>query len=342
MAFAELGLCSELIRAVEDLGWILPTPVQQEAIPLVLGGGDVLAAAETGSGKTGAFALPILQIVHETLREQRTQQTSDRAHPQQPAGSSSDTASAAMGEDRDGLLRVSPDGLQCACDAGKAWAGGRADVGVLGGSYCFEAQQSTPGLLRLGWSTISAKLALGTCPCGFGFGGTGKKSNKGAFDSYGEEFGEGDVMGCVLNRDARTISFFKNGVALGEAFALPPALDREAFYPAVCLKGCAVRLNFGELEFGHAYGATLPLEQVASAHATRRGGGGGGSGGGGGGGGGGGAGGRAPMALILEPARDLCEQVCLLVPLGRRCAPWLERTFSAADAPVRGRVRPAL
>ena len=50
-------------------------------------------------------------------------------------------------------------------------------------------------------------------------------------------------MGCVLDRGARTISFFKNGTALGEAFALPPALDREAFYPAVCLKGCAVRLK---------------------------------------------------------------------------------------------------
>ena len=40
----------------------LPTPIQAEAVPLILGGGDVLAAAETGSGKTGAFALPVLQV----------------------------------------------------------------------------------------------------------------------------------------------------------------------------------------------------------------------------------------------------------------------------------------
>jgi ATP-dependent RNA helicase DDX1 len=40
-------------------------------VPLILGGGDVLAAAETGSGKTGAFALPVLQIVHETLRQKQ-------------------------------------------------------------------------------------------------------------------------------------------------------------------------------------------------------------------------------------------------------------------------------
>lgn len=47
----------------------LPTDVQAEAVPLVLGGGDVLMAAETGSGKTGAFCLPILQIVWETLKD---------------------------------------------------------------------------------------------------------------------------------------------------------------------------------------------------------------------------------------------------------------------------------
>ena len=45
----------------------LPTDIQSEAIPLILGGGDVLMAAETGSGKTGAFCLPVLQIVWETI-----------------------------------------------------------------------------------------------------------------------------------------------------------------------------------------------------------------------------------------------------------------------------------
>jgi len=51
------------------LNYRLPTDVQAEAIPLILGGGDVLMAAETGSGKTGAFCLPILQIVWETLKD---------------------------------------------------------------------------------------------------------------------------------------------------------------------------------------------------------------------------------------------------------------------------------
>lgn len=54
----------------------LPTDVQNEAVPLILGGGDVLMAAETGSGKTGAFCLPILQIVWETLKDIQQGKTS--------------------------------------------------------------------------------------------------------------------------------------------------------------------------------------------------------------------------------------------------------------------------
>jgi ATP-dependent RNA helicase DDX1 len=67
-AFEELGVLPEIIRAVSEQDWALPTPVQSEAVPLVLGGGDVMAAAETGSGKTGAFALPVVQLVWEELR----------------------------------------------------------------------------------------------------------------------------------------------------------------------------------------------------------------------------------------------------------------------------------
>ncbi|CAN8005953.1 unnamed protein product [Ixodes pacificus] len=69
-AFEEMGVLPEIARAVEDMEWTLPTDVQAEAVPLILGGGDVLMAAETGSGKTGAFCLPILQIVWETLKDE--------------------------------------------------------------------------------------------------------------------------------------------------------------------------------------------------------------------------------------------------------------------------------
>jgi len=61
MSFASLGLTDALVRAVADVGYTTPTPVQIQAIPAVLAGRDLLAGAQTGTGKTAAFVLPILQ-----------------------------------------------------------------------------------------------------------------------------------------------------------------------------------------------------------------------------------------------------------------------------------------
>jgi ATP-dependent RNA helicase RhlE len=61
MNFSDLGLETELLRAVTDKGYDTPTPIQQKAIPAVLTGRDVLAGAQTGTGKTAAFVLPLLQ-----------------------------------------------------------------------------------------------------------------------------------------------------------------------------------------------------------------------------------------------------------------------------------------
>ena len=61
MSFDQVGLTPELLRAVAQQGYTEPTPVQREAIPHVLQGRDVLAGAQTGTGKTAAFVLPILQ-----------------------------------------------------------------------------------------------------------------------------------------------------------------------------------------------------------------------------------------------------------------------------------------
>ncbi|MBI5751989.1 MAG: DEAD/DEAH box helicase [Hydrogenophilales bacterium] len=58
--FAGLGLAQPLLRAITDAGYTVPTPIQAQAIPLVLAGGDLLAAAQTGTGKTAGFTLPIL------------------------------------------------------------------------------------------------------------------------------------------------------------------------------------------------------------------------------------------------------------------------------------------
>jgi ATP-dependent RNA helicase RhlE len=66
VTFDGLGLAPELLRAIGEEGYTEPTPVQSQAIPLVLQGRDLLAAAQTGTGKTAAFALPILQALKTT------------------------------------------------------------------------------------------------------------------------------------------------------------------------------------------------------------------------------------------------------------------------------------
>ncbi|MBC7685800.1 MAG: DEAD/DEAH box helicase, partial [Bdellovibrionales bacterium] len=60
MSFSQLGLSDAIVRAVTEHGYTVPTPIQTQAIPAVLAGGDLLAGAQTGTGKTAGFTLPIL------------------------------------------------------------------------------------------------------------------------------------------------------------------------------------------------------------------------------------------------------------------------------------------
>src|SRR5690606_8136072 len=66
MSFASLGLSEAIVRAVSERGYSEPTPIQLPAIPAVLSGGDLLAGAQTGTGKTAGFVLPILQRLSTT------------------------------------------------------------------------------------------------------------------------------------------------------------------------------------------------------------------------------------------------------------------------------------
>ncbi|KIQ05293.1 MULTISPECIES: DEAD/DEAH box helicase [Pseudomonas] len=80
MSFASLGLSEALVRAVEAAGYTQPTPVQQRAIPAALQGRDLMVAAQTGTGKTGGFALPILERLFPNGHPDREQ----RHGPKQP------------------------------------------------------------------------------------------------------------------------------------------------------------------------------------------------------------------------------------------------------------------
>ena len=68
MSFESLGLMTELVRAVSENGYNTPTPIQQQAIPLILEGRDLMGAAQTGTGKTAGFTLPLLQRLVSTSK----------------------------------------------------------------------------------------------------------------------------------------------------------------------------------------------------------------------------------------------------------------------------------
>jgi ATP-dependent RNA helicase DDX1 len=279
----------------------LPTDIQSEAIPLILGGGDVLMAAETGSGKTGAFCLPVLQIVWETLHLSSVKPPRTVSFDDQVVLSFSDRHPGAV---------LSNDHLGCQSKGENFWAGVRANKGVRkdisspGNLNCFyfEVHFSDPGLARVGWSFANASLDLGTDAFGFGYGATAKKSNNRRFDDYGLQFGDrNDVIGCALNLDQGQISFYKNGKDLGVAFTLAKSLvDCETFFPTVCTKNARCFLRF----FGDSrvkpreyawIGDLIKSKQVtinpngpsAAKNSTTA---------------------TGPMAVIVEPSRELAEQ----------------------------------
>src|SRR6185295_13372039 len=64
MTFENLQLIEPILRALKTEGYTKPTPIQEESIPVVLKGRDLLGCAQTGTGKTAAFAIPILQLLH--------------------------------------------------------------------------------------------------------------------------------------------------------------------------------------------------------------------------------------------------------------------------------------
>ena len=80
MSFTTLGLTDAIVRAVTEAGYTAPTPIQAQAIPAVMKGGDLLAGAQTGTGKTAGFTLPVLhRLSTDKVGAALTNKTSKRA-----------------------------------------------------------------------------------------------------------------------------------------------------------------------------------------------------------------------------------------------------------------------
>ena len=354
-AFEEFGICPELITSCEENEWNIPTAVQAEAMPLILTGGDVLVASETGSGKTGAFGLPVLQIVHEVLVERMKNEVVRGNHGGGNAGAEALTKQTKTTKkqkvaktneegtkkiprlsstDRNALFAIDEEtsnGLKAECRAKHAWAGARCTTG-----YCtsgnnnnddnkkkhakvgYECSVLDDGLVRLGFSFVNASLdGLGTDASSWGYGGTGKKSHGKKFEDYGTKFGKGDVVTCMLNLETMEISYALNGTEFPKQSAVAFKLKRnskdgqDVYFPAICVKDAEVEMNFGStpLKFpdllkrnGFVSCAECEEQNIKSfveasqnnnSNTSK---------------GDGSMANKKPLAIILEPVRDLAEQ----------------------------------
>lgn len=314
-AFEELGVAPSIIRSLSHMQWDLPTPVQAESIPLILGGGDVAVAAETGSGKTGAFCIPIVQVVHEVLTGAAAGQIglSDDITEEDDYENPMGLATATGGRSR----KMAVVGNVAQARSLSAWHGVRGTRGVAKGRWAWSAILEDEGIGRVGFSKKGASLLLGTDGNGFGYGSTGMKSNQARFQEYGGKYGQGDIVTCLIDFESKKnkvlISCLKNGEDLGIAFETKN--DGRAFYPALALKNAQMRVEFsdidkdahklgyvsfekasendkvpaGSAEIFDKDGDTKMMDSNGKADASKE--------------------RRKPLALILEPSRELASQV---------------------------------
>jgi ATP-dependent RNA helicase DDX1 len=343
-AFEEFGICPELITSCEENEWNIPTAVQAEAMPLILTGGDVLVASETGSGKTGAFGLPVLQIVHEVLVERAKNEvvrgnhdvagavTKQTANKQKKVTKTNNEGKNKIprlsSTDRNALFAIDEEtsnGLKAESRAKHSWAGARCTTGYCTSAnnkkhtkVAYECSVLDDGLVRLGFSFVNASLdGLGTDASSWGYGGTGKKSHNKKFEDYGTKFGKGDVVTCMLNLETMEISYALNGKEFLKQSAVAFKLKKsskagdDVYFPAVCVKDAEVEMNFGSspLKFpevlkrnGFISCAECEEQNIKSfeeasqnnnSNASK---------------GNGSTVSKKPLAIILEPVRDLAEQ----------------------------------
>ena len=72
MSFENLKIIKPILTALTNEGYTIPTPIQQQAIPLILERKDILGCAQTGTGKTAAFAIPVLQLLSEEVNNNKS------------------------------------------------------------------------------------------------------------------------------------------------------------------------------------------------------------------------------------------------------------------------------
>ncbi|CAG9474855.1 unnamed protein product [Plasmodium vivax] len=266
-AFEELGLHSNLCELLEKNGIDLPTAIQQESIPLILGGGDVCASAETGTGKTLSFIVSSLQIVHELFRNIGTYESSGSSVAQ--CGSSKrdiDNGEITSEVKKGGLLLKVVSGNnsrvilnnalgECTCSGEYSSSFEEVKVGceIRSGMYAYEIEVLGRCFLNVGFCpSVKETLKYNYTYCS-----NGNKYTNGREENYADSFATRDIITCLINKNTNVIAFKKNGKFLGNAFKIFYKYNDLPFFPYICGKFFHVKFHFANLKYADASYAEL-------------------------------------------------------------------------------------
>ncbi len=302
------------------MGWNLPRDVQDESIPLILGGGDVVISAPTGSGKTGALSIPIIQVLYERLRGEALI-TSALSNLDANASTSKSPWNMIAVMNAENATPISNTTLSLTAsnrDQGiHAWGLARSTFGISDNNTKAYVELSSPNfqIARLGFSRPGVGM-LGVDRFSYGVGSTGKKSTGNAFEDC-PSFGPNDVVGLLIDTKRGVISMTLNGKDQGILYdniiEITPNDPRTYLHLAVALKGAGEMNINGDGPFIYKnlpkdvvplFKAKINTETVTnnntkyqrnskkSGHATNS------------------VQPMQPFALVLQPTRELAIQFC--------------------------------
>ena len=138
------------------------------------------------------------------------------------------------------------DAITCEPKDGKSWEGVKGAISCHRGKVAFGVEILWGRLARVGWSAEGSSLTLGSDSKSFGYGGTAKKSHDDKYEDYGITYSAGDIVHCLIDFDAKEISFTVNGENQGVAYTIPPGIRNSSFTPHVLTKSARLRLFFGD------------------------------------------------------------------------------------------------
>ncbi|CXI81987.1 DEAD/DEAH box ATP-dependent RNA helicase, putative [Plasmodium berghei] len=252
-AFEELGLHSNLCEMLEKNGIDLPTAIQQESIPLILGGGDLCACAETGTGKTMSFIVSSLQIVHELFRNIGAYSKSDNNNNKEMLLCDNNIKENKIKQfvikslnNYNPRVQINNDKYECICrNSSNFYEEIKVDCEIKNDMYAFEIKILDKSFINVGF----CPLIKDTLKYNYTYSSNGCKYTNSREEKYGEPFLTNDIITCLINKRSNIIAFKKNGKFMGNAFKIFYKYNDIPFFPYIFGTSFHVSFQFKNLKY---------------------------------------------------------------------------------------------